>query len=90
MRGALKDGRLDGVAKGLLWGAVLGVLSSQGYTGQESALGKWAQGVAVFGAIGYVLDAGETNREALYRGPASHSGTAGSPLASAVRFRIRF
>jgi hypothetical protein len=65
----MKDGRLDGVAKGLLWGALLGALGSQGYTSQESALGQWARGVAMFGVIGYVLDAGETHREALYRSP---------------------
>jgi hypothetical protein len=86
----LKDGRLDGVAKGLLWGAVLGLLGSQGYTSQDSALGEWARGVAGFGVIGYLLDAAETNREALYRGPAAASGAAGSPPASAVAFRIRF
>jgi hypothetical protein len=86
----LKDGRLDGVAKGLLWGAVLGLLGSQGYTSEQSALGQWARGVAAMGAIGYVLDAAETNREALYRRPISPSGTGGSLLAPSLAVRIRF
>jgi hypothetical protein len=86
----LKDGRLDGVAKGLLWGVVLGLLPNQGYTSQESALGEWARAVAGFGVIGYLLDAAETNREALYRSPTSSTSTGGPALASTVALRIRF
>ena len=81
----LKDGRLDGVAKGILFGAVAGLLGAA-----QGSLGQWVQGVASMGAIGYLLDAAETNREALYRGPATSSVAAGSPLASTVAFRIRF
>lgn len=86
----LKDGRLDGVAKGILWGALLGLLGSQGYTNESSALGQWARGVAGFGVVGYLLDAAETNRETLYRGPSSQSGTAGATSASRIAFRVRF
>lgn len=85
----LKDGRLDGLAKGLLWGAVLGLLGSQGYTSQESALGQWARGTATMGAIGFLLDAAETNREALYRSPVMPASTAAAPkpaLSLSVRF----
>jgi hypothetical protein len=84
----LSDGRLDGVAKGLLWGAVLGLLGSQAYTSQESALGQWARGVAGFGVIGYVLDAAATHPEPLYRATVQQNPAA--TLKPALSLSLRF
>lgn len=53
-----KDRSIDGLIKGLVIGALLGSFGE----------GRWfANNVATFGALGYVLDRGHNAREPLYR-----------------------
>lgn len=56
----LKDPTSDGVAKGVL----LGLLSVG-----DQTMGHYLTGIALFGALGFILDAGETHRQTLYRAP---------------------
>jgi hypothetical protein len=78
----LKDGTSDGVAKGILLAAILGIgdVTASSYFG----------GIALCGVIGYLIDAGETHREPLYRAPGFSLHTASLPSARSVAFRIRF
>ena len=65
----MRDGRLDGVVKGAIFGAILGLLTMQAYESTGERLGAWAGSTAVYGGIGYALDAAQTHREPIYRSP---------------------
>jgi hypothetical protein len=78
----LKDSPADGVLKGMLFAALCG----WGDTGASAYLA----GIAVFGGIGYLIDAGESHREPLYRAAGFSLHTASLPSARTVAFRIRF
>jgi hypothetical protein len=70
----LKDGTADGVAKGILVGLLcVGDMTLRQYLG----------GIAMMGAIGYLIDASISNHELIYR-------AAGNAPAKTVAFRIRF
>jgi hypothetical protein len=66
----LRDSRKDGVIKGALFGALLGALASQGYTSEARANAGLRKSVAACAAIGWALDAAESNRVPIYRAPA--------------------
>ena len=67
----MKDESSDGAIKGALWGLALILVPNQGgfsFTGYAGA-------VAVFAAAGYLIDAGESNRQPLYRAPSASAPT---------------
>jgi hypothetical protein len=63
----LRDGRKDGFIKGAIFGAITGVFAAQGLDSIEQGIAGWLGSVAVYGAIGYALDAAQTHREPIYR-----------------------
>ena len=67
----LTDGVRDGIIKGALFGAVVGVFAAQGHDSQGSAVGGWFASVAIYGAIGAAIDASQTHRQPIYRAPAA-------------------
>ncbi len=82
----MKDGRLDGAIKGALTGLALAAMS-QGYESSDGHAGEVLQAVASFAAIGYALDAAQTNRQLLYRAPVEPAGAASRPgLSLSFRF----
>jgi hypothetical protein len=70
----LKDGTRDGFIKGAIFGAVAATVAMQGYNSQGSTRGNmaagWVSAVAVYGGIGWLIDAAQTNREPIYRSAA--------------------
>lgn len=65
----LRDGRIDGVIKGAFLGLVIAAFGSQGLQSSDDASAYVGKTVLSFGAIGYLFDAAESNRQPLY-----HSG----------------
>ena len=81
----LRDSSKDGAIRGALFGAIMGILASQGYSSSEDATKGWFASVAIYTGIGWALDAAATNRQLIYRVPGA---TAASK--SAVRMSLRF
>jgi hypothetical protein len=67
----MKDDSGDGAVKGLIWAVVFALVPNQGYSGTGEYLSSVATMLVVFPTIGYLLDAAETNRQPLYRGPST-------------------
>ena len=82
---SLRDGRIDGVIKGALFGFVVGALASQGCESAERCH-TWALGL-VTGGVGYLLDAAETHRQPLYRAQAQRAAAKPKPALS-LSFRF--
>lgn len=65
----LRDGVTDGIVRGVLFGLVMGGLATQGCSSSipncsaQAVLGS----MAIYGAIGWALDAANTNRQPIYR-----------------------
>lgn len=78
----LNDPTSDGVVKGMIFGALVGIGD---VTGRQ-----YLGGIAIFGVVGYLLDAGENHREPLYRAPGFSLHIASLPSARSMAFRIRF
>jgi hypothetical protein len=78
----MRDGRVDGAVKGAIFGAILGLVTMQAYESTGERFGAWAGSTAIYGGIGYVLDASRSNRELLYRAPAVPT----APLKLSLRF----
>ena len=81
-----RDGRIDGAVKGVIFGSVMGVLSSA-YSSHSA--GMWLTWLSVYGSVGYLLDAAQTNREPIYRSPAAPAaGTAAPKPSMSLSFRF--
>lgn len=78
----MRDGRLDGAVKGAIFGAILGLITAQAYESSGERFGAWAGSTALYGGIGYALDAAQTHRQPLYRAPAV--------AAAKVKLSLRF
>lgn len=79
----LRDSRVDGAVKGALIGTLLGFMVAEYYDGTFQKLSVVTRSVALYGAIGYGLDAANTHREPLYR--------AAAPVAApSVKMAFRF
>jgi hypothetical protein len=67
----LKDGSRDGFVKGAIFGAIAGALFMQGYDSYDGRRGNmaagWLSGVAVYGGIGWLIDAAQNHREPIYK-----------------------
>jgi hypothetical protein len=65
----LRDGVTDGIVRGVLFGLFMGALATQGCTSSMSNCTRDAVlgAMAVYGAIGWALDASEANRQPIYR-----------------------
>lgn len=61
----MRDGRIDGVIKGALFGFVMGAFASQGCDSTTRC--HTGAVIATTAGIGYLLDAAETHRQPLYR-----------------------
>jgi len=78
----LRDGRKDGAIKGAIFGALMGLLAAPLYEdGQQQAAG-FVTAVALYGGIGWALDAAQNHREPIYRGTLAP--------APAVKLSLRF
>lgn len=86
----MTDGRDDGVAKGVLWGLLFVSMGSQGLTDSADALLYFAGTVAVFGTLGYALDAAESNRQLFYRAPAPQQQPAATQRKLGLSYSFRF
>ena len=84
----MKDGRDDGVFKGALWALLFASLGSQGLTSSDNKFLYFVEAMALGGAIGYALDAGETNRQPLYRAPAQQTAAPKQKLGLSLSFRF--
>lgn len=84
----MKDERSDGAVNGLAWGLLLALMPNQGLNSSDSYLAYIASSMVTFAAIGYVIDAAQTNRQPLYRAPAQQ--TAGAKLKPALSSLFRF
>jgi len=80
----MRDGRVDGAVKGAIFGAILGLLTMQAYESTGDRFGAWAGSTAIYGGIGYALDAAQSHREPLYR------ATAAAAPSAAVKLSLRF
>ena len=58
----MRDGRIDGAVKGAIFGAVLGLITAQAYDSGSERFAAWAGSAALYGGIGYALDAAQTHR----------------------------
>jgi len=73
----LRDGVIDGIIRGALFGFVMGGLATQGCSSSsdgcvaEAVLGS----MAIYGTIGWALDAANANRQPIYRSPAAAAKT---------------
>ena len=65
----LRDGRLDGTIKGALFGLLVGLYVAAEVPGDDTARSV-ATGMAIYGGIGWALDAAQNHRQPLYRAPA--------------------
>lgn len=64
----LKDGVADGIVRGVLLGVVMGALATQGCPSNDSCGTRMLMAsTAIYGALGWALDAGQHNRQPLYR-----------------------
>jgi len=90
----MRDSSLDGFVKGALFGAVGGLLSIEGYGSGANKAAGFVGAVAVYGGIGYLLDAAQTHRETIYRAPAGTTAAittpANSVLKPALQIKWRF
>ena len=83
----MRDGRVDGAVKGAVFGAILGLLTMQAYESTGDRLGAWAGSTAIYGGIGYALDAAQAHRQPLYRAPGEPKAGKPKPaLSMSVRF----
>ena len=63
----LRDGRRDGAIKGLIFGALNALAVSAEYQGRGQKAEIWATCLALYGVLGYGIDAAVTNRQPLYK-----------------------
>jgi len=84
----LRDGRLDGAVKGAIFGAILGLLTMQAYESTGERFGAWAGSTAIYGGIGYALDAAQTHRQPIYLAPAS--AAAATTITASLKLSLRF
>jgi hypothetical protein len=82
----IRDRRVDGAVKGAIFGAILGLLTMQAYESTGERFGAWAGSTAIYGGIGYLLDAAQMHREPLYRAPASAAPATTASLKLSLRF----
>ena len=64
----LRDGRLDGTIKGAIFGLVAGLYVAAEVPDQGKATAILT-GMAIYGSIGWGLDAAQNHREPIYRAP---------------------
>ena len=81
----LRDSSKDGAIRGALFGAVMGLIASQGFSSSDDARNAFYISVAVYSGIGWALDASQTNRQPIYRVPGS--AAAAQPT---VKMSLRF
>lgn len=86
----MTDGRDDGVAKGVLWGLLLACMGTQGLTESDNLFLYFAESLAIFGAVGYALDAGESHRQLFYRAPAPAQRPAAAKRKLGLSYSFRF
>lgn len=80
----LKDGSGDGALKGAVFGALLTLLTMDGYSAAgANRASVFAWSVAVYSGFGYLFDATQTHREPIYR---SSAGAAAPSLKLTFRF----
>lgn len=64
----LRDGNRDGAIKGALFGALIGAIAAQFDAGSSGEV--FFKSVAVYGGIGWMLDASQKHRQPIYRAAA--------------------
>lgn len=82
-----KDPSWDGALKGALFGAVMAGLLRAEVSGNSASF--YLGGIGTYAALGYLVDVGITNRQAIYRAsraPAAKSAPWGPSLSFSVRF----
>lgn len=79
----LSDRSTDGLVKGAIFGAVMGLLVLEAYP--DAKVSSFVTSVSIYGGIGWLLDAGQTNRETLYQTPKKPSSK-----KAALTFAFRF
>lgn len=82
----IRDGRRDGLIKGMVFGAITGVFAVQGLSSPSEAVAAWFGSVAFYGGIGWALDAAQNHRETIYRAPVPDVGPKKPSLQLSVRF----
>ncbi len=73
----LRDRTRDGFIKGAAFGGIMALIVSTGY---RTGVGTWISSMATYGAIGWFIDAANTNRQTIYR----------APVAPALKMSFRF
>jgi hypothetical protein len=82
----IRDGRRDGLIKGMVFGAVTGIFAVQGLRTPAQGVAAWFGSIAIYGGVGWALDAAQTHREPLYRAPAANPAPQKPGLTLSVRF----
>ena len=82
----LRDGRRDGLIKGMVFGAVTGLFAMQGLDTAAQGIVAWMGSIAFYGGVGWAIDAAQDHREPIYRAPAPDP----APRKPGLRLAIRF
>ena len=83
----LHDGTADGAIKGAVLGALMGALTVGFYDSGSQRAAAFVSHVAIYSGIGWMVDAGQTHRQPIYRVPAAEAAPA--PTAS-LQLSLRF
>lgn len=82
----VRDSSRDGLIKGVVFGAVTGLFAVQGLDTLAEGIAGWVGSIAVYGSIGWAIDAAQGHREPIYRAPTAVPAPKKPALSLAVRF----